>query len=171
METNRPHRQSLNLGCSWAKFPARPPLFAGGSLTFVCIGEGSSERAPHPDVPVLEVFQHEMLHWDWLPVNLEALALVPGDVARQNQQLGEQEHVQLLRGSRERNINQWLMLCVGGGVGGAVGVLYSRCHSCSEVHRDTADSCTGRCERLAAARPDTQAGRCSSDTLTLPSSC
>lgn len=109
METNRTHRQALNLhGCSCATFP----WFAAGSLTFVCVGEGSSERAPHPDVPVLEVFQHEMLHWDWLAVNLEALALVPGDVARQNQQLGEQEHVQLLRGSRKRNINQWLMLSV-----------------------------------------------------------
>lgn len=71
-------------------------VFAG--LTFVCVAEGASEGAAHPDVSVLQVLQHQILHWDWLPVNLEALALVPGDGAGQHQQLGKQEHMQLLVG-------------------------------------------------------------------------
>lgn len=63
------------------------------SLTFVCIAESSSEGAAHSDVSILQVLQHEILHWDWLPVNLETVALVPGDRAGQDQQLGEQEHM------------------------------------------------------------------------------
>lgn len=112
-----------------------------------------------------------MLHWDWLPVNLETMALVPGEVACQNQQLSEQEHVQLLKGRKKKQIDEWLklsvviLLCV------CVCVLYSQCHSCYGVHRGTADSCTGQCEHLAACHQDTPACRCSTDTRTLPSSC
>lgn len=64
-------------------------------LGFICIAEGASEGAAHSDVSVLQVLQHKIVHWDWLPVNLETLALVPGDGAGQNQQLSEQEHMQL----------------------------------------------------------------------------
>lgn len=77
---------------------AAAPLKIHFRLTFVCVGEGTSEGAAHSDITVLKVFQYQMLHWDGLSVHLEAVALVPGDVAGQNQQLSEQEHVQLLRG-------------------------------------------------------------------------
>lgn len=70
------------------------------SFTFVCVAEGASEGAAHSDVSVLQVLQHQILHRDRLPVNLETLALVPGDGARQDQQLSEQEHMQLLRGHK-----------------------------------------------------------------------
>lgn len=96
--------------CSWLQRKQRASLatgakccsgywrtLSGTSLTFVCIAEGSSERAAHSDVAILQVLQHQILHCDWLPVHLEALALVPGDGAGQDQQVGEQEHVQLLK--------------------------------------------------------------------------
>lgn len=67
--------------------------------TSVSVAKGPSEGAAHPDVPVLQVLQHQLLHWDWLTINLEALTLVPGNGTRQNQQLGEQEDVQLLEGT------------------------------------------------------------------------
>lgn len=64
-------------------------------LGFVCVAERPSEGAAHSDVSILQVLQHQVLHWDWLSINLEALTLVPGDGTGQNQQLGEQEHMQL----------------------------------------------------------------------------
>lgn len=73
------------------------------SLTFIRVAESASEGAAHSDVSVLQVLQHKILHWDWLPVNLETVALVPGDGAGQNQQLGEQEHMQLLEGNKKTN--------------------------------------------------------------------
>ena len=72
------------------------------SPTFVCVAESASEGAAHSDVSVLQVLQHQILHWDWLPVNLETVALVPGDGAGQNQQLGEQEHVQFLKENKPK---------------------------------------------------------------------
>lgn len=76
----------------------------GTSLTFVCVAESASEGAAHSDISVLQVLQHQILHWDWLPVNLETLALIPGDVAGQNQQLSKQEHMQLLVGIKNREV-------------------------------------------------------------------
>lgn len=83
-----------------------PTLTAGNfrtlSLTFVCVAESASEGAAHSDVSILQVLQHKVLHRDWLPVNLETVALVPSDGAGQNQQLGEQEHMQLLKGNEQQ---------------------------------------------------------------------
>lgn len=104
-------KQSLN-GCGHsaskksACFCHFAHVSAGWRLTFVCVGEGASERTPHSDVTILEVFQYKMLHWDGLSVNLEAVAFIPGDVAGQDQQLSEQEHVQLLRGGKRRTTNE-----------------------------------------------------------------
>lgn len=84
------------------------PLFTdtsaeNGPATFVRVAKRASEGAAHADVSVLQVLQHQVLHWDWLPVHLETVALVPGDGTRQHQQLGEQEHVQLLEKDTERS--------------------------------------------------------------------
>lgn len=73
------------------------------SLTFVCVAESSSEGAAHSDVPILQVLQHQILNWNWLPVHLEALALVSGDGAGQDQQVSEQEYMKLLKGFTRRN--------------------------------------------------------------------
>lgn len=45
-----------------------------------------------------------MLHWDWLSVNLETLALVSGDGTGEDQQLGKQEHVQLLPNNQQSTL-------------------------------------------------------------------
>lgn len=139
------------------------------SLTFVCIAEGTSEGSTHSDVSVLQVLEQQILDWDRLPVNLETLALVPGDGAGQNQKLGEQEHVQLLVGIKWNKLTRKLRretltlrhACA----------FCSPCRSCSVAPRDTAGSYTARCEGLSACRPDTPACRCSTGTQTLPSSC
>lgn len=72
-------------------------------LTFVCVAESASEGAAHSDVSILQVLQHKILHWDWLSVNLETVAFVPGDRSGQNQHFGEQENMQLLKGNKEQD--------------------------------------------------------------------
>lgn len=84
------------------------------SLTFVCIAESTSEGATHSDISILQVLQHQILHRDWLSVNLETLALIPGDGARQNQQLSKQEHVQLLVGTKKQKNIKTIPLIFGG---------------------------------------------------------
>lgn len=66
-------------------------------ITFVHIAEGASEGATHSDISILQVLQHQVPHWDWLPVNLETLTLISGDGASQDQKFRKQKHMQLLQ--------------------------------------------------------------------------
>ena len=72
-------------------------------VTFVSVAERPSERATHPHISVLKVLQNQVLHWDGLPVHLEAVALIARDGPCEDQELGEQEHVQLLEGEKYIN--------------------------------------------------------------------
>ena len=65
--------------------------------TFLPIGEGPPEGATHAGVAILQVLQGQVPDGDGLPVHLEAAPLVAGHRPRQHQQLGEQEHMQLLQ--------------------------------------------------------------------------
>lgn len=82
--------QRVGLRLAWVMGTHTENIFG-----FVCVAKSASEGAAHSDISVLQVLQHKILHRDWLPVNLETVALVPGDGTGQDQQLGEQEHMQL----------------------------------------------------------------------------
>lgn len=62
-------------------------------FTFVRVAESSSEGAAHANISVLQVLQHQVLHWNGLTVHLEALAFVPDHGPRQYQDFSKQEHV------------------------------------------------------------------------------
>ena len=72
-------------------------------VTFVGVAERSSERATHPHISVLKVLQNQVLYRDGLPVHLKAMALIACDGPCEDQELGEQEHVQLLEGDKYIN--------------------------------------------------------------------
>lgn len=78
----------------------------GINLTFICITKGPSEWAAHANVSILQVFQYEILHWDWLAVHLETMPVIPCHRPGQDQNLREQKNVQLLRRKMEEKRRQ-----------------------------------------------------------------
>lgn len=64
--------------------------------TFLSVGESPPEGPAHADLAILQVLQGQVLNGDGLSIHLEAAPLATCRRPGQNQQLGEQEHVQPL---------------------------------------------------------------------------
>lgn len=62
-------------------------------LGFVSISESPSEGPPHADLSILQVLESQVPDRNGLAVHLEAAPVVPRHRSRQNQELGEEEHV------------------------------------------------------------------------------
>lgn len=79
-----------------ATLPAGEAQLKSTQPTFLAIGESPSEGAPHADLSILQVLQRQIPNRDGLSINLEAAPVIPGHWPGQNQQLGEEEHMEPL---------------------------------------------------------------------------
>lgn len=64
--------------------------------TSLIVAECPSQGATQPHFSVLEVFQQEVLHGDWLTVQLVAKLLIVGDGSSDHKHFLEKENMQFL---------------------------------------------------------------------------
>lgn len=72
--------------------------------TSLIVAECPSQRAAQSHFSILQVFQEEVLHRDWLPVQLVAELLVVGDGSSDHKYFLEQENMQFLEEKNPQDI-------------------------------------------------------------------
>lgn len=74
--------------------------------TSLIVGEGPTQGAAQPHFPVLQIFQQQVLHGNWLPVQLVAQLLVVGDSSSNHKHFLEQENMEFLEENTPQDLPQ-----------------------------------------------------------------
>lgn len=102
------HSLASRLGRFSFPQPAIPSLFlrSNGPLclrsllpthTSLVVAEGPTQGAAQPHFSILQVFQHEVLHWDGLPVQLVAELFIVSDSSSDHKHFLKQENMEFLK--------------------------------------------------------------------------